>query len=179
MLILNIPETEWFNDSTQEFCTFGPWKLELEHSLLSVSKWEAKYKKSFLENKTPSVEESNYYIWCMLLSPELPEASIMFLTNEDRKAIYEYIGDSNTATTIHHEEKTTRKEVVTSELVYYWMVSLNIPFEAERWNFNRLMMLIRICNVKNGKPKKRPTKEIAAEYHALNERRKEMLGTTG
>lgn len=178
MLTISIPKQELFLDDIQEFISIGPWELNFEHSLISISKWEMKFKKPFLKKEERSQEESLYYIRCMLLN-DYKEDVCSFLSIDNIKEINNYVIDLQTATTFGKEEKNISREIVTSELVYYWMVALEIPFECEKWNFNRLMTLIRICNIKNAPPKKRPKKDIVEKNHNLNEERKRMLGTSG
>ena len=182
MLRVTILGEELFNDETNEFSTIGDVILEFEHSLLSLSKWESIYKKPFLATVEKSPEEIADYFRCMILTPNVSEDVLNTLTQANINEINEYIGSTESATTFWEpkESKTKgRAEIVTSELVYYWMVSFNIPFECETWHLNRLFSLLRICTIKNSKEKKMSRSEIAARNRSLNEQRKAQLGTTG
>jgi hypothetical protein len=120
------------------------------------------------------------YFEQMLVSPQDRTDLISKLTPEDHMTLVEHINASRTATVVREvQSKPGPKENVTSELIYYWMISLQIPFEAERWHLNRLMTLIRVCGVKSTKPTKQPASTVAAKYRELNEQRKKQLGTSG
>lgn len=182
MLILIVPGDEVYNEITSEFETVGDVVLHLEHSLLSLSKWESKFQKPFLgpEKKTP--EELLSYVEAMILDKTYPEDLFNRLTSENLDAIDAYIESKQSATTFGRmpEHKTRgRAEIITSELIYYWMVAFNIPFETESWHLNRLFSLIRICNLKNSKPQKMSRNEIAQRNRELNAQRRAQLGTTG
>lgn len=157
--------------------------LLLEHSLISVSKWESKYKKAFLNNTTPKTrEESLYYIKCMSLNRNVPDSLYNSLTNSEIDKINSYIDDPMTATWFSEDkQKRGRRssEVVTSELIYYWMVALQIPTEYEKWHLNRLMTLIRICEIKQQDPKKMKKSDIYARNRALNASRRKATGSRG
>ena len=154
MLIINIPSKELFNEKKQEFIQVKGTNIELEHSLISISKWESKWKKPFVSDIEKTTEETIDYIKCMLIDDK-QSLYINYLTEENIKKINNYITDSMTATTFY-DDKTTgkKKEIVTSELIYYWMIANNVPLECEKWHLNRLLTLIRICNIKNTPPKK-------------------------
>ena len=158
-------------------------ELEFEHSLVSLSKWESIHEKPFFswrEDETKTVEEMLNYFEQMLISPANCRELVQHLTPEDHMTLVEYINSSRTATVVRElQEQKGPKENVTSELIYYWMVTFNIPFEAETWHLNRLMTLVRICGVKNSKPQKQPASKTAATYRELNEARKKKLGTSG
>lgn len=177
MLTIKIPQIELFDSASNTFITFDEKILNLEHSLLSISKWESKYKKPFLDSKEFTDEEFAYYISCMNLSEDLDLLYYMNLPKSINKEISDYIYDKKTATTVNHHGNNNRSkfEIVTSELVYYWMVAMNIPFECERWHFSRLMMLIEVCSVKNGegdKDNKMSKAETLRHNAALNAKRR-------
>ena len=180
MLELYIPGKELFNDETQEFIDVPGAKLKLEHSLLSISKWESKWKKSFLNTKELSGEELISYIKCMTISTPPNDD---FYNNIDRKSlakIRNYIDDPMTATTFNKRTQgPPSREIITSELVYYWMIEHGIPFECEKWHFNRLMTLIRVCAIKNTNGKKMSKREIFKQNSELNAARRKALGTKG
>jgi hypothetical protein len=180
MLTIRVLEVESFDESSQEFTTQGGVVLELEHSLVSLSKWESIYEKPFLGNDSKSTEELIGYIKCMTLTPEVPEEIFHRLSIKNFEEIHNYIDAKMTATWFSEQPGVPKsREVITSEVVYYWMTTFNIPFECERWHLNRLFTLIRICNIKQAKPQKMSRAEMAARNRALNAQRKAQLGTTG
>ena len=179
MLEIIIPGLELYNEETNEFTCYDDVKLELEHSLISISKWESKWCKPFLDGKDKTLDEIVDYVRCMTISDNVESDVYDRLTEENLVVINEYIGRPMTATTFNNEKKTTGREIITSEIIYYWMVSFNIPFECQYWHLNRLLTLIKVCNVKNNPPKKMSQKEILARNKALNDARKKELGTRG
>lgn len=179
MLTLTIPGLEYYNEKTNEFIYYDDTVIELEHSLISISKWESKWCKPFLDGKDKTVEEIIDYVKCMTISDNVSSDVYDRLTESNLLTINEYIGRPMTATTFREDKKTGKKEIVTSEIIYYWMVSYNIPFECQYWHLNRLLTLIKVCNVKNNPPKKMSQKEIMARNKALNDARKKDLGTRG
>ena len=179
MLEIIIPGLELYNEETNEFTCYDDVKLELEHSLVSISKWESKWCKPFLDGKDKTLDEIVDYVRCMTISDNIESNVYDRLTEENLVVINEYIGRPMTATTFNNEKKSTGREIITSEIIYYWMVSFNIPFECQYWHLNRLLTLIKVCNVKNNPPKKMSQKEILARNKALNDARKRELGTRG
>jgi uncharacterized protein YjcR len=181
MLKLKVIGEEFYNEETEEFNSVNDFTLRLEHSLLALSKWESKHKKSFLSSNEKSLEETISYVEMMILNDDYPEGILNRLSNENLRAINDYIESSESATTFSNHLNSGKKnsEIITAELVYYWMVAFNIPFECENWHLNRLFTLIQICNIKNSNPKKMPRNELAARNHALNEQRKAALNTSG
>jgi hypothetical protein len=180
MLKIIIPGTEYFDEETETFDSVGDFELELEHSLISLSKWESKYQKPFLSNSEKTPEEILNYIEAMILTPIYPNNLFERFSSQNFAQINNYIESKESATTFGDmPERRGREEVITSELIYYWMVAFNIPFECERWHLNRLFSLIRICNLKNSKPKKMSQSEIAARNRELNAKRRAEYGTSG
>lgn len=180
MLTITIPERELWDEERAEFVSVKEQTLQLEHSLVSLSKWESKWKKPFLtkEDKTP--EETVDYIRCMTLTPNVKPEVYKCLTHDNVAKINNYISDPMTATTINmHGLSKGGKEIVTSELVYYWMVALNIPFECQKWHLNRLITLIQVCNVKNTPPKKMSKRDIMSRNAALNAARRKKYNSKG
>ena len=179
MLVLNLSPLEGFNESTNEFVTIPRGKLELEHSLVSLSKWESKWHKPFLGRDEKSDEELLDYIRCMTLNDPDPSVYSSLRASEVRK-INEYIDDPYTATTFRKNgKKSPSREIVTSELIYYWMVALNIPSEYQSWHLNRLITLIEVCNIKNAPPKKMSKSEIYSRNKAINEANRRRFHTKG
>jgi hypothetical protein len=160
--------------------SFKEQTLQLEHSLVSLSKWESKWNKPFLTKTEKTIEETLDYIKCMTLTQNVPPEAYNNLTEDNLKQINEYIGAPMTATYIS-EDKSAKgsHETVTSELIYYWMIALNIPFECQKWHLNRLLTLVKVCNVKNAPPKKMGKKALMSRNAALNAARKQQLGTRG
>lgn len=180
MLRIDIPEREYFDEKTETFGKIKATTLYMEHSLISISKWEAKWHIPFFDSEK-TVEQTMDYIRCMILNREIDDKSALlnFLTTEDVEKINEYINDPMTATVIHDDGKRGRTQKVTSELIYCWMVQFNIPSDYEKWHINRLIMLIRVCSEENKPKKKMSRKEIMAQNKALNAARKARLGTRG
>ena len=180
MLELHVPGKELFNDDTQEFLIIPGTTLKLEHSLLSVSKWESKWKKSFLNAKDMSGKEFISYIKCMTIGT-LPASNIYDnIDYRTLKTIKDYIDDPMTATTFGNmAQKKPSREIITSELIYYWMIEYGIPFECEKWHLNRLLTLIRVCGVKSSSGKNMSKKDIMKQNAQLNAARRKALGTKG
>lgn len=180
MLILKIPEQEYFNNATGEFVNCRACTLKLEHSLVSISKWESKWKKPFLTDKEKTPAEFLDYIRCMTINPDVPEEVYALLGHDSVRKIEEYIMDPATATTVTDRRRkgSSKGEIPTSELIYYWMISNGIPFECEKWRLNRLITLIRICNAK-GNPQQMSKAEIYAMNRELNNSRRAAMGSKG
>ena len=180
MLTIVVPGVEMFDDLTQEFVTKDDVTLELEHSLVSLSKWEQIYEKPFLGKSEKTAEEVLGYIKAMTLTLEVPEEVFHKLSEDNLKAINAYLDAKMSATWFSEAPGAPpSRDVITSELIYYWMVTFQIPFECETWHLNRLFTLIRVCNIKQAKPKKMSRSEIAARNRELNAQRREQLGTKG
>ena len=187
MLEIHVVPPEYFDESTQEFVKspIKPTTLQLEHSLISISKWESKWHKPFLENSNQlSKEEIIDYIKCMTISPGKVEDDIyLVLSQENVNSIIEYIQNPMTATWFKEEKnKAKSREIITSELIYYWMVALQIPFECQKWHINRLLTLIRVCNTKNEEStskNKMSKRELMSRNAALNAQRRAKLNSKG
>ena len=180
MLKLIISGAEFYDEVTEKFSNVDDVVLELEHSLVSLSKWESEFQKPFLTNNEKSTNEFLSYIKAMILTPNFPIDVISRLTQENISQINDYIQSKQSATTFGKlPEHKGSSETITSELIYYWMVGFNIPLECEMWHLNRLFSLIRICNIKQSKPKKLSHRELAARNRELNEQRRQHLGTSG
>ena len=180
MLTIVIPAMEMFDESKQEFINTKEQTLCLEHSLVSLSKWESKWCKPFLTKQEKTYEETIDYIKYMTLTPHVDPEVYNLLTNTNIEEINAYIKAPMTATTFSKDRSSgTGREIITSEIIYYWMIALNIPFECQKWHLNRLLTLIKVCNAKNTPPKKMNRREILNRNHAINEARKKQLNTTG
>lgn len=180
MIKITIPDQEIWNNKTSTFSVLKGATICLEHSLVSVSKWESKYHKPFLSKEQKSKDEIIDYIKCMTITQNVSDDVYRIITNENIKEISKYIEDPMTATTFSNTNKSkANSQMITSELIYYWMVSYQIPFECQRWNLNRLFVLINICNEKNKTPKKYGKKELMSKNKALNAARRKQLGSSG
>lgn len=178
MLRLMVGAVESIDESTNEFVMVGGTLVEFEHSLVSLSKWESLHKKPFISSDKSS-EETLSYIECMIVSPNIPPEVFQNLTKENVEAINEYIKDSMTATWFADEGKGKTREIITAEIIYYWMVQLSIPFECQYWHLNRLLTLVKVCNMKNAPPKKMSRNEILRRNRELNAQRKAQMQTRG
>lgn len=179
MLELIIPRRTFFKESTSEFIEFNEIKLKLEHSLISLSKWESKIKKPFLSDKKHSKEEMFYYIECMSLNPDIDPMVFKTIPDELYAIITDYIDDPMTATTIRDMSNSSNRDIITAEIIYYWMIECRIPFECQKWHLNRLMTLIRVCSIKNAPQKKMSRREILEQNRKLNEARRKQNNTRG
>jgi hypothetical protein len=180
MLEITVGATESFDEAQGVFVQDGGVVLQLEHSLVSLSKWEAIHEKAFLGDSPKTSEELLSYVKCMLLPTNPPGEFLHQLSETNLQDINAYLNAKMTATWFSEQPGAPRsREVITSELIYYWMTVFNIPFECENWHLNRLFTLIRICNIKQSKPKKMSRAEIAARNRELNAQRKAQLGTRG
>ena len=180
MLQITIPAVEQWDEEKQEFVNTKEQTLQLEHSLISLSKWESKWCKAFLTKEEKTFEETLDYIKCMTLTKNVDPNVYNYLTNKNIEEINSYIEAPMTAT-YFSQDKSGRvsREQVTAELIYYWMIAFNIPFECQKWHLNRLLTLIKVCNVKNTPPKKRSAKEIMSQNAALNAARRKKFNTKG
>lgn len=180
MLQLVIPAIEQWDEQRQEFIHTKGQTLQLEHSLVSLSKWESKWNKAFLSKEAKTSEETLDYIKCMTVTPNVNPDVYNGLTHEHIAKINKYIEAPMTATTfVENKGGKSNREIVTAELIYYWMIALNIPFECQKWHLNRLLTLIRVCNVKNAPPKKMGKRATANQYAQLNAARRQRLGSKG
>lgn len=181
MLNITIPAIDGWDDDKQEFVDIKPSRtLSLEHSLISLSKWESKWCKPFISTKDKTQEEIIDYIKCMTLTQNVADDVYNRLSFENIKQINEYINAPMTATRFFNDKNVkTSREQITSEIIYYWMITLNIPFECQKWHLNRLLTLIRVCNIKNQPPKKMNRREILSRNAALNATRRKQLNTKG
>lgn len=179
MLQITIPGAEIYDERTNRLIEIKGRELQLEHSLVSLSKWESKWKKPFLGTAEKTWAETVDYVRCMTITQNVDPAVYQCLTVENMNAVKAYIEDSMTATTF---KKTTNKSsgsVITSEIIYYWMISLEIPVQFEKWHLNRLLTLIRVCDEKNQPGKKMSKRDVMGQYRSLNAARRRSMGTRG
>jgi hypothetical protein len=180
MLRVVIPATEMWDEVNGVFINTEECTLELEHSLASLSKWEGKWRKPFLTDKEKTLEETVDYVRCMTLSQNVDPDTYNHLTTKNIEDINEYISTSMTAAWFpKNNTKGSSNEQVTSEIIYYQMIALNIPFECENWHLSRLLTLIRVCSEKNKSPKKMSKREQFNQNRSLNAARRARLNSRG
>lgn len=178
MLKITVPAAELF-DGVGSFINTKEQTLQLEHSLVSLSKWEAKWHKPYLSKKPMSLEETIDYIRCMTLTQNVDPNVYRAITPAILKTVTEYIDAPMTATTFSNRKRGGGRKIVTSEVLYYWMISYGIPFECQKWHLNRLLTLINVCNAEGSPPQKLSRAEVAAQYKALNDARRKQWNTRG
>ena len=183
MLWITVPGCEFFDPQNNTFGRTKTTTLQLEHSLLSVSKWEEKWCKPFLGKTEKTVEQCIDYVRCMTITQNVDPLVYQALTTANFDQINKYIEAPMTATWFSDtDKKNFGREVVTAEVIYYWMIALQIPFECQKWHLNKLLTLIRVCNIKNAPPKngkKVNQRALLSQRAALNRARREQLHTTG
>lgn len=181
MLRIEVPlGPEKWDEKKQMFIEPKVQVLQLEHSLVSLSKWESKYCKPFLSKSEKTIEETLDYIKFMTISQNVNPEVYDHITLNNVREINAYIDAPMTATTFAQDKNgRSNREIITAELIYYWMITLNIPFECQKWHLNRLITLIRVCDVKNAPPKKMSKREIASRNASLNAARRQRLNTKG
>lgn len=182
MLKIHIPETESYSNEYNKFINVKATDVVLEHSLISISKWEAKYHKPFLDNnKEKTHDELVDYIRFMSLTSNVDPNAFKVIPRSEMDRILEYIKDPQSATTFADEKNgRASREIITSELIYYWMVALQIPFECQKWHINRLLTLVKICNIKNDPKKNKMSRnDIYAQNKMLNAQRRAKLHSRG
>jgi hypothetical protein len=176
MLEIDVVLSEMYDEETEKFLPAESCKVTLEHSLVSASKWESIWKEAFLSKKEKTSDQTISYIRCMILTPDLPPEVFQKLVEGHLSEIQAYIIDEATATTLRQDPNAPpSREIITTELIYYWMISLNIPVEFQHWHLNRLITLIRVINLKNAPAQKR----TAAQRREENRRRLKQFNTTG
>lgn len=183
MLTLELKETKGWDEAKNEFVVLGAdVTLELEHSLISLSKWESKHQIPFLADNEKTPDQLLDYLKCMVVTPNVDLDVLKYCTDAQYSKIQEYINSAQTATVLYETKTGGRPETITAELVYYWMTAFSIPWtDAQYWHLNRLFTLIRICNIKNSDPKKqkRSPNQIAQERQQVMEQRRKFYNTRG
>ena len=178
MLELMVPGHEFFDEDKNEFVSTKPTKIVLEHSLISLSKWESKWEKPFLSSDKTTPETIDY-IRCMTLTQNVDPLVYNSLSKENLEAVGDYIQAPMTATKLKARKQARSNETVTAELIYYWMIALNIPFECQKWHLNKLLTLIEVCSIKNQPQKKMSRSEILRHNRELNAARRAKYKTKG
>lgn len=180
MLQITVPALEGWDESKQEFVDYKAQTLQLEHSLIAISKWESKWHKPFLVKEQKTKEETLDYIKCMTITQNVDPEVYNRLTQDNIDEINSYIDNPMTATTFSDEQNgKPSREIITSELIDYWMIANNIPVEFRKWHLNRLITLIKICSIKNAPPKKQSKQDILRRNAALNAERRKRLNSKG
>ena len=181
MLEILVKGTEEYNEETNEITVSKDTVLKLEHSLISLARWESKWHKPFLEDMDKRTREEDLdYIRCMTISQNVDPGVYRRLSLQNMIEIRNYLDDTMTASWFNDKQTPKSKQkAVTAELIYYWMISLQIPFECEKWHLNRLLTLIRVCNIENSPKKKMRKGDIYKQNRALNEARRKSMGTRG
>lgn len=179
MLHLVIEPEEVYDEQDGLFKTIKGQTLTLEHSLVSVSKWESKWCVPFISKREKTEVETLDYVRCMTLTQNVDPSVYLLLSRKNLDLISEYIDAPMTATVVNQKEKKTSREIITSEIIYYWMIALNIPFECQKWHLNRLLMLINVCSIKQETPKKMSGKTLAKSNTALNAQRRAKMNSKG
>lgn len=184
MLEIDIPDQEYWDEEHQEFINIPGTHLKLEHSLISLQKWESKCHIPFFATADKTYEEVREYIMCMTINEVKDKSVYQYIPDNQLEKIINYIKDPMTATWFNKKDNTSKlgtrsREVITAEVIYYWMIELGIPMECQKWHLNQLMTLIKVINVKSTKKPKRNKNEIAQEWAALNAKRRSMYNTRG
>lgn len=180
MLQITIPPAEFYDENSETFLNTKEQTLQLEHSLVSLSKWESRWNKSFLATVEKTHEESIDYIRCMTITQNVDPNVYLAINDEIMTKVTEYIDLPMTATTFREDlNKGHSREIITSEIIYQWMISLGVPFECQKWHLNRLLTLIRVCSLKQQQPKKMSKNELYSRNRKLNAARKKSLHTKG
>ena len=181
MITITIPESNWFDEKNSEFVSVKETTVNMEFSLISVSKWEMHYLKPYLKEKKPTLEEQLYLFYCMVINPGNIDPRIFYaITEKDFIRVHEYINHPMSATKIqnHKKEKAGSKEM-TSEEIYCAMSMLHIPYECQKWHLNRLLKLIEVCAIRNAPPEKMSKKDMAAEWKRTNARNRAKFKSKG
>ncbi len=179
MFEITIPESDYYDEAQERFVTSKRQTLKLEHSLVSLSKWESKWKKPFLSDKPKTWEETIDYVRCMTITQNVNPDAYYAIDESGLKKIQEYINDSMTATWFRKDSNRPSRRIITSEVIYSQMITLGIPVDFEKWHLNRLMTLIRVCSEENAPKKKMGKKEILQQNRALNNARRKQHHTRG
>lgn len=179
MLQITIPGREFYDEEKNEFITTKSVTLQLEHSLVSLSKWESKWHKPFLSKDPKTREETEDYIRCMTINHGVDPYIYTAIDSDLIEKINAYIDDPMTATTFKKQNTPNSRKIVTAEEIYYSMIAMEIPFECQKWHLNRLMTLIRVCSIRNTPSKKMSKREQSSMYSNLNAARRARLGSRG
>lgn len=182
MLQITIPATEGWDEAKEEFVPIlKEQTLVLEHSLVSISKWESKWLKPYFSKEAKSREETLDYVRCMTITQNVNPEVYERLTADNLAQINKYLDSPMTATWFNDSEHKSKggKVQLTNELIYYNMIAYNIPVEFQKWHLNRLLTLIKVCEIKNRKPEKQNRRERLQHFAALNAKRRQQYKSKG
>lgn len=179
MLELVVPGFEGFDEEAEIFVSVPSTTLRLEHSLVSISKWEMKWKKPFLSEKNKTLEETLDYVRCMTIGQNIDPAVYNGIGPKELDIIQKYIREDHTATTFSNLQSKVGSGIITSEQIYYWMTAYNIPMECQKWNLSRLITLLKIASIENSPKKKMSQRAIMEQNRALNRARRRARGSKG
>lgn len=179
MLKLILPAAELYDESTMTFFTTKEQQVVLEHSLVSLSKWESKWRKPFLSKEAKSMAEFTDYIRCMTLTQNVDPNAYSAITPDILRQVTAYIDAPMTATTISGRPRRASREILTSEVIYWQMFVYGIPIECQKWHLNRLLTLLNVFAAKSAKPEKIPSSELLSRNRALNAARRKQFHTRG
>ena len=178
MLRIIVPGSEYYDEEKNEFIYRKDQELQMEHSLISISKWEAKWKIAYNKDRKKSPEEILDYFRCMTINRVDPDVYER-LTEQNINDIISYMNDPMTACYFDNDNSSKSKDVMTSEMIYYYMIVLGIPFECEKWHFNKLLALIEVCSIKNKPEKTMSRADLLRKNARLNAARKKAHHTKG
>jgi len=180
MYLVIVPQTELYDEITEEFANVKGEQFQIEHSLVSLSKWESKWRKPFISKEAKTREETMDYIRCMTVTRNIDDSVYDRISGKVLDEIGGYINSSMTATWFADDPNAPKsREIITAEIIYHWMIALNIPMECQKWHLDRLLTLIKVCSIKNQPPKKRGKKEMLAQRRALNQSRRAKYNSKG
>lgn len=179
MLTISIPDREFFDEKESRVILFKGRTIQLEHSLISLSRWESKWEKPYLTEKEKTYQEMLSYVQCMTVTPNVDPILYRQLGKKEFEMIDNYIHRKMTATTVNHRKNYGRPQIITSEVIYYQMILYGVPFECEKWHLNRLIMLLDVCSAKGGTQEKMPLREQLDQQRRLNEQRMKQYKTRG
>lgn len=179
MLEITITEPEQYDEENERFIQSKSHVIKLEHSLVSLAKWESKWRKPFLSKQEKTYAETMDYIRCMTITQNVDPIIYNYIDKQGFAEINKYIEEPMTATTFAEEKSKSNKEVVTAELIYYWMIAMNIPIDFQKWHLNRLLTLIKVCSIKNAPPKKMSKSDAMAKHASINQARRNKYKSKG
>lgn len=178
MLRIIVPGGEYYDENKGEFVYRKDQELQMEHSLISISKWEARWRVAYNKERQKTPEEILDYFRCMTINRVDPEVYDR-LTEKNISDIINYMNEPMTACYFNNDSPVKSKDTMTSEMIYYYMIVLGIPFECEKWHFNKLMALIEVCSIKNKPEKTMSRADLLRKNARLNAARKKAHHTKG
>lgn len=184
MLEIKVPKKDCWDEEKEIFVIFPETHLKLEHSLVSLQKWESKFHTPFFATSDKTYDEVLEYIVCMTINDVEDKSVYQYIPDVEMQRIIDYIKDPMTATWFGKKDNTSKigtksREIITAEVIYYWMIKLGIPMECQKWHLNQLMTLIKVINVKDAKKPKRSKSDVAQEWAAINAARRAKYNTRG